>query len=88
MSDTVTQLRGEADLIRGTALWKRYAREIDGAIEWYSRELRSNPKIGQTITYGASWQEQLSRLNKIANMFDSIIDAASKVAEDKSGPIA
>ena len=86
MSETAAQLKNELGVIRGTALWKRYDREIETAIEWYSRELRSNPKIGQAITYGVMWQEQLSRLVKIQNMLDTIVATATKAVEDSGQP--
>ena len=85
MSEIVDRLRAEADLIRGTALWKRYSREIEKAIEWYSKELRGNTKIGLPITNGAAWQDQLNRLYKISNLLDSIIDDATRADEDRSG---
>ena len=88
MSEIVTQLKGEAELIRSTALWKRYSREIDSAIDWYSKELRGNPKIGELVTRGAMWQEMLARLNKIDKILDSIIDSAIRADDDKSGPTA
>jgi hypothetical protein len=81
MSELVDRLKADAEIIRGTALWKRYDREIQAAVDWYSRELRGNSKIGLMLTYGQAWQEQLQRLNKIANLFDTLIADAAKADE-------
>lgn len=75
------QLGNELKLVRSTAFWKRYQAELSEALEWYDRLLRGDGRIGDTLTYGAHWQEMRTRIKKIMDTPDSIVERAGRGEE-------